>query len=76
MLFQFAVAPGGRDLTPHLSDTAFNLGSLEGDSTRCLGALAGNNMNLWDSWIIGSPFFENWLLTFAGPLFSVALSLL
>ncbi|GAA5846445.1 hypothetical protein JCM3766R1_001891 [Sporobolomyces carnicolor] len=67
---------GGSEQFFAIDSGAFNLGSLEGDSTRCLGALAGNNMNLWDSWIIGSPFFENWLLTFAGPLFSIALSLL
>ncbi|GAA6019903.1 hypothetical protein JCM11491_004859 [Sporobolomyces phaffii] len=56
---------GGSDKMFAISLEDFNLGHLESDSTRCLGALVGQNLNLWDSWVVGDVFFKSWLLTFA-----------
>ncbi|GAA5948976.1 hypothetical protein JCM3765_003974 [Sporobolomyces pararoseus] len=55
---------GGSDTRFGIKSTDFNLGATQGDSSRCLGALVGQDLNLWDSWVIGTPFFTNWLLTF------------
>ncbi|ORY74290.1 aspartic peptidase domain-containing protein [Leucosporidium creatinivorum] len=38
----------------------FNLGVIEGDESRCLGAVATQNLGLGTSWILGDTFLMNW----------------
>ncbi|GAA5832101.1 hypothetical protein JCM5353_008070 [Sporobolomyces roseus] len=42
----------------------FNIGSVANDATRCLGAVVGQDLNLYSSWVIGEAFFKSWLLIF------------
>ncbi|GAA5839875.1 hypothetical protein JCM11251_001236 [Rhodosporidiobolus azoricus] len=38
----------------------FNLGYLEEDPTRCIGAVIGQNLGLGTSWLLGDAFMMNW----------------
>ncbi|GAA5946397.1 hypothetical protein JCM3765_000226 [Sporobolomyces pararoseus] len=55
---------GGSTKRFAVNSADFNLGPVQGDSDRCLGAVVGKDLDIFDSWIIGSVFFQNWLLTF------------
>ncbi|GAA5851228.1 hypothetical protein JCM3766R1_002113 [Sporobolomyces carnicolor] len=37
----------------------FNLGPLPSDPTRCVGAVIGQDLNLGDTWLLGTPFFKD-----------------
>lgn len=38
----------------------FNLGYIEGDESRCMGAVATQNLGLGTSWLLGDSFREFW----------------
>ncbi|GAA5887707.1 hypothetical protein JCM16303_003733 [Sporobolomyces ruberrimus] len=59
-----ALSFGGTNQRFAINPADFNLGPLSSDPTRCLGAVVGQDLNLWDSWLVGDCFFKNWFLTF------------
>ncbi|GAA5976594.1 hypothetical protein JCM11641_001350 [Rhodosporidiobolus odoratus] len=45
-----------------ISDDSFNLGYLEEDPSRCVGAVISQELGLGTSWILGDAFMTNWYI--------------
>ncbi|GAA5847567.1 hypothetical protein JCM5353_006020 [Sporobolomyces roseus] len=55
---------GNGDQRFAINEQDFNIGTVTNDTTRCLGALVGQDLDLHSSWVIGEVFFKSWLLIF------------
>ncbi|GAA6061420.1 hypothetical protein JCM10212_004478 [Sporobolomyces blumeae] len=69
-----ALSFGGNTKLFAIDQDDFNVGEMPTDPGRCLGALVGHSMDLWDSWIIGDVFFKSWLLIFDVSKFRIGIA--